>query len=101
LLVATRVYVTRSHDGDSTNIQVFRRVNAPSKADLEVVLHQVSTRLARLLVKEGVLTQDSENSFLTLDQLAVEHIQQGHWHSISYRIAVTWPGQQCQRNAWP
>jgi len=37
LLEATRVYVTRSHDCDSNNSQVFRRVNAPSKADLEAV----------------------------------------------------------------
>ena len=49
--------------------QIFKRVNAPTKADLEAVLQQLSTRLARMLVKEGVLTQDMENSSLTLDHL--------------------------------
>jgi len=42
--------------------QLFKRVNAPTEADLEAVLQQLSTRLARMLEKEGVLTQDAENS---------------------------------------
>ena len=86
---SVRVYVTRCHDGDSSKSnQVFRRVNAPSKADLEAVLQQLSSKLARMLVKEGVLTQDSENSYLTLDHLEANPMQQVHGHSISYRIAI-------------
>jgi ribosomal protein S27E len=92
MLFLDGVYVTRCHDGDSGNAdnrsQVFRRVNAPSKADLEMVLQQLSSKLARMLVKEGVLTQDSENSYLTLDHLEVEPMQQVHGHSITYRIAI-------------
>jgi len=42
--------------------QLFKRVNAPVKTNLEAVLQQLSTRLARMLEKEGVLTQDAENS---------------------------------------
>jgi hypothetical protein len=44
--------------------------------------------LARLLVKESLLTQDSENSYLTLDHLEVEPMQQVHGHSITYPIAI-------------
>jgi ribosomal protein S27E len=89
MLFLDGVYVTRCHDGDSSNSsQVFRRVNAPSKADLEAVLQQLSTRLARLLVKEGVLTQDIENSYLTLNHLEADPMQQVHGHSITYRIAI-------------
>lgn len=51
-------------------------------------LSQLSTRLARLLVTEGVLTQDTENSYLTLDHLEVEPMQQVHGHSITYRIQI-------------
>jgi ribosomal protein S27E len=91
MLFLDGVYVTRCHDGnsdDNNTSQVFRRVNAPTKGDLEAVLQQLSTRLARFLVKEGVLTQDSENSYLTLDHLADEPMQQVHGHSITYRIAL-------------
>jgi hypothetical protein len=68
--------------------QIFRRVNAPTKADLEAVLQQLSTRVARMLVKEGVLTQDMENSYLRLDHLEANPLQQVHGHSITYRIAI-------------
>jgi hypothetical protein len=89
MLFLDGVYFTRRHDCDSGNSsQVFRRVNAPSKADLEAVLHPLSTRLARMLVKEGVLTQDIENSYLTLDHLEANPMQQVHGHSITYRIAI-------------
>jgi len=86
------VYVTQRHDGDSGNSdnrsQVFRRVNAPSKAGLEAVLQLLSARLARMLVKAGVLTQDSENSYLTLEHLEANLMQQGHGHNITNRIAI-------------
>ena len=68
--------------------QIFRRVNAPAKTDLEAVLQQLSTRLARMLVKAGVLAQDAENSSLTLDHLEANPMQQVHGHSITYRIAI-------------
>lgn len=96
MLFLDGVYVTRCHAGDGGNgSQVFRRVSAPTKTDLEAVLQQLSTRLARLLVKEGVLTQDVENSYLTLDHLEADPMQQVHGHSISYRIAL---GPQQGRN---
>jgi len=39
-------------------------------------------------VTEGVLTQDMENSYLNLDHLEEDPLQQVHGHSITYRIAV-------------
>lgn len=55
------VYFTRN-TGDETT-QVFRQVRAPTKADLAGLLHRISTRLARFLVKEGILEQDSEGDY--------------------------------------
>ena len=66
----------------------FRRVKAPCKPELETLLHQISTRLARYLVQEGVLTQDLENSYLNLDDLPANPLREVHGHSITYRIAV-------------
>lgn len=59
-----------------------------TKADVEAVQQQLSTRLTRMLVKERVLTQDLENSYLTLDHLEANPMQQVHGHSITYRIAL-------------
>ena len=41
-----------------------------------------------MLVKAGVLSQDAENSGLTLDHLEANPMQQVHGHSITYRIAI-------------
>lgn len=83
------LYVIRCYCGAGDNSsQVFRRVNAPGKTDLEAVLQQLSTKLARMLVKEGMLTQDSENSYLMLVHLEADPMQQVQGHSISYRIAL-------------
>jgi len=86
MLFLDGVYFTRGQE--ARNGQVFRRVNAPAKTDLEAVLQQLSTRLARMLVKEGVLAQDTENSYLTLDHLETNPMQQVQGHSITYRIAI-------------
>lgn len=68
--------------------QVFRRVNAPTKADLEALLYKISTRLARFLVKAGILEQDIEHSYLNLEHLEENPLRQVHGHSITYRIAI-------------
>jgi len=64
------------------------RVKAPTQAELEDLLHRISTRLARYLEKEGVLEQDIENSYLNLDPLPANPLREVHGHSITYRIAV-------------
>jgi hypothetical protein len=84
MLFLDGVYVTCGERGQ----QVFRRVRAPCKQELDTLLHRISTRLARFLVTEGVLTQDMENSYLNLDHLEEDPLQQVHGHSITYRIAV-------------
>ena len=84
MLFLDGVYFT-GFDGEK---QIFKRVNATTEADLEAVLQQLSTRLARMLVKAGVLTQDMENSSLTLDHLEANPMQQVQGHSITYRIAI-------------
>jgi hypothetical protein len=58
--------------------QLFRRCRAPTKANLEALLHTISQRLARFLVKEGVLTQDLENTYLSLEHLQENPMQQVH-----------------------
>ena len=81
MLFLDGVYVTRCHARKRGNSsQVFRRINVPTNTDLEAVLQQLSTRVARMLVTEGVLTQDIENSFLLLENLHPNPMQQVHGH---------------------
>ena len=86
MLFLDGVYITQD-DGDESR-QVFRRINAPTKADLEALLHKIITRLARFLVKQGILEQDIEHSYLSLEHLEENPLRQVHGHSITYRIAI-------------
>ena len=86
MLFLDGVYLTRDK-GDGLT-QMFRRINAPTKADLEVLLHRISIRLARFLVKQGILELDIEHSYLNLDHLEERPLRQVHGHSITYRIVV-------------
>ena len=52
------------------------------------MLQKISTRLARFLVKEGILEQDIEHSYLNLEHLEENPLRQVHGHSITYRIAI-------------
>ncbi len=66
----------------------FRQVNAPTKDQLQTVLQRISQRLAKLLTRQGLLTQDEDNTYLTFDALddnALHHLQS---HSVTYRVAV-------------
>lgn len=84
ILFLDGVYLTH---GDGTR-QVFHPIKAPCKSELQMLLHTISTRLGWYLVKEGVLEQDIENSYLNLDGLEADPLRQVHGHSITYRIAV-------------
>ncbi len=67
----------------------FRRVSAPFKAELEVLVRQISERVGRHLERKGLLERDLESSWLTLDPTDEDdgmNALQGH--SITYRIAV-------------
>jgi ribosomal protein S27E len=78
------VYVT----GQEQSTPVFRRVKGPSPAELQALVQKISVRLCRYLVREGLLTQDMENSYLSLEQLEDRPMQHVHGHSITYRVAV-------------
>lgn len=86
ILFLDGVYLTRAGGDDAK--QFFRQVKAPTKTELEALLHRISTRLARFLVKEGILEQDIEHSYLNLEHLDENPLRQLHGHSITYRIAV-------------
>ena len=61
---------------------------APTKGQLQAVVQRISERLAKLLTRQGLLTQDDDSSTLTLDALddnALHHLQS---HSVTYRVAV-------------
>ena len=75
----------------------FHRVKAPELIELTKLVHTISHRVARFLERRGLLVRDVEDSYLTLDCLDEEPMQQLHGHSITYRIAL---GAQQGRNVF-
>ena len=73
---------------DGSGQQIFQDLPAPRVKDLELVLHRIVTRVARFLEHQGVLERDTENSYLQLDCLERDDLQDLHGHSITYRIAL-------------
>ena len=67
---------------------VFHRVKAPSASELNSLVEKISQRTARHLEKQGLLTRDEENSYLTMEGLDDNVMNELHGHSITYRIAV-------------
>jgi hypothetical protein len=57
-------------DGFNKEKQVFKRVKAPTTTELNAFVHKLSQRVARFLTKQGLLVEDIDNSYLTLDGLA-------------------------------
>jgi ribosomal protein S27E len=83
MLFLDGVYVS-----NKANKLAFKPVNAPTKDQLQAVVQRISERLAKLLTRQGLLTQDDDSSTLTLDALddnALHHLQS---HSVTYRVAV-------------
>ena len=66
----------------------FHRVKAPSTIELNSLVAKISQRIARHLEKQGLLTRDDENSYLTMDGLDDNVINELQSHSITYRIAM-------------
>lgn len=60
----------------------FYRVKAPELKELTQLVHTISHRVARFLEQRGLLERDAENSYLTLDCLDEEPMQQLHGHVI-------------------
>ena len=66
----------------------FRRIPPPTVDQLHDLLHRISQRVARFLERRGILERDEDNSYLTLDGLEEDPLQDIHSHSVAYRIAV-------------
>jgi len=67
---------------------VFRRTKAPEKGELCKLVNQISLRVAAYLERQGILERDEENSYLQLDGMEEDPMQQLLGHSITYRVAV-------------
>lgn len=66
----------------------FRRTSPPTVEQLHDLLHAISRRVARFLERRGILERDAENSYLNLEGLEEDPLQDLHSHSVTYRIAV-------------
>ena len=66
----------------------FRWVKAPTDAELSKLTHTIAYRIGRYLERQGWLARDAENSYLALENLDEEPMDQLRGYSITYRIAV-------------
>lgn len=66
----------------------FRHTRPPTVEQLHELLQQISQRVARLLERQGILERDEDNSYLTLDGLEEDPLQDIHSHSVTYRVAI-------------
>lgn len=66
----------------------FVRSKAPTHAELTFLIHKISHRVVRCLERQGLLARDAENTYLQLDSLDDDPLQDLQGRSISYRIAV-------------
>ncbi len=66
----------------------FKRTIAPNQQELAILVHSISHRVARYLERQGILERDEENSYLQLDDIDEDSMQQLFGCSVSYRIAV-------------
>ncbi len=83
MLFLDGVYVS----DDSGNF-AFHYNKAPTVEQLTEVLHTISQRVASFLERQGLLERDEDNSYLTLDGLDEDPMQDIHTHSVTYRIAM-------------
>ena len=69
----------------------FRRVRAPTSDELTQLTHTIAHRVARCLVRQGLLVRDTGNSYLTADTTTGEDdnpLPHLLGSAITYRIAV-------------
>jgi len=66
----------------------FKRSIAPNQQELAMLVQSISHRVARYLERPGILERDEENSYLQLDGIDEDPMQQLIGCSVSYRIAV-------------
>ena len=73
---------------DGTRSIVFHHNKAPTVEQLTELLHTISQRVASFLERRGLLERDEDNSYLTLDGLDEDPMQDIHTHSVTYRVAM-------------
>jgi ribosomal protein S27E len=83
MLFLDGVYVS-----DGAGNLAFRCNKAPTVEQLTALLHTISQRVASFLERRGLLERDEGNSYLTLDGLDEDPMQDIHSHSVTYRIAM-------------
>ena len=66
----------------------FRRVSPPSVAELEKLVHIISTQVGRALERQGLLVRDLGDSFLAVDTPDGAGFDDLLGHSITYHIAL-------------
>jgi len=66
----------------------FQRIIRPNQQELAILVHTISHRVAQFLERQGVLERDEETSYLQLEGLEEDPMQQLIGCSVSYRIAV-------------
>jgi ribosomal protein S27E len=71
-----------------TEPAVFRRIEAPTEAQLQALLERMAERIGRALERQGLLARDAEQSYLELDPAAGGPLDDLIGHSITYRVAV-------------
>jgi ribosomal protein S27E len=71
-----------------TKPPVFRRIPAPSAAELEALVRRIAERIGRALERKGLLVRDCENAYLSLDPAAAGPMDDLLGHSITYRVAM-------------
>ncbi|PCI80234.1 MAG: hypothetical protein COB20_03350 [SAR86 cluster bacterium] len=73
---------------DESGNFAFHYNKAPSTDQLAEVLHTTSQRVASFLERRGILQRNEDNSYLTLDGLDEDSMQDIHTHSVTYRIVM-------------
>jgi len=92
MLFLDGVYVDR-FDGSAQ----FRWVSSPTTQELTQPSQTIARRVERYLERQGLLERDAENSYLTMDAISEDSMNQLLGHSITYRIAV---GSQAGRKVF-
>ena len=87
MLFLDGVYIDNPHGSRAR----FRWIRAPSSEELTQLTHTIAQRVARYLVRQGLLVRDADHSYLTAEGVDDDH-QSPMSHllgsSITYRIAV-------------
>jgi len=66
----------------------FRWISTPTTQELTQLSRTIARRVGRYLERQGLLERDAENSYLTMDAISEDSMNQLLGHSITYRIAV-------------